>query len=389
MKDSRAIKLDITDKESLYYALKLGLLKQFVNIVKESKSTSKELMLCFRTSKEKESVSIYYNNHQVWKLYVSKGIPYVEISGNHARDSENWETILENIGVSKEEIEKKKKSGKEINFKTILFSGNQIDEHFAQRTLPFIINMIEDFMDITKTYDYFKRDNHRRSNRVVGKKDLEEKRQQQLFYLQNHMFQNGLFVYDMEFAQEYENEIMKEAELKKMGITSSNQTDCLGIRFDKDGKPVSLVYIEIKSKESSVTEPPVSERSIQKALAEGKKPKPSSGLREHLKRMNAYLTIPEGESIEDTHIIDRVDEAKEMLECYRALGLRNIPNEFDVNSLDVLKALSKQEILLVFTGEEEGGAIHYFFRKGRNNAVKWIAPYRNKEYHLNWWPDLM
>lgn len=56
---SRAIKLNIDNENSLYYALSKGKLKQFVDCVKASQSTDKELMLCFRTNKGKETVTIY------------------------------------------------------------------------------------------------------------------------------------------------------------------------------------------------------------------------------------------------------------------------------------------------------------------------------------------
>lgn len=368
MKDSRAINTDEKVTSSLYYMLKKGVFRQFVDCVKESVNTDNELMLCFRTDK----VVIYYNNHQVWKLYVDKkGCPIVEISGNHARDSKNWKEIFIKIGYDRKKIKDKVNdaNGKDLDFRNIVFKGDQIDGGFAKRTLPPILEMINDYFDLDKTYDYFKQDYHRKSNGEPGKRDLEEKRQQQLFYIDNKAAKDGIFVYDMEFAQEYESQSEKNKDLMKMGIDGSNQSDCLGIRFDKDGKPISLVYIEIKSKKSSVT---------------GK-----SGLKDHLKKMDGYLSIPKGGSIDDTHISARVEEAKEIIKCYKLLGLRGASN-IDLRQIDNLKDVKKQEILLVFTGNEEGGALSYCSKQGHNYLMKACEPYmNNKEYKISLLPDAL
>lgn len=367
-KDSRAIKTDINDKNSLFWTLINGVFKQFVDIVKKSNGTPNELMLCFRTSKKGECVVIYYNNHQVWKLYMNHAIPCVEISGNHARDSKNWQDLFSQIGVSQEKIDNeiKNKVNKELNFRSLIFKGDEIDERFAQRTLAPILEMINDFFDLQKTMNYFKNggkgEYHKKSNGQIGKRDLEEKKQQQLFYLTNNTLKDGVFVYDMEFAQEYTDENAKHADLNKMGITSANQTDCMGIRFDAQGTPVSLVYIEIKSKKSSVTES-------------------QSGLKNHLKRMDAYLTVTEGETIMNTHIPDRIQEAKEIFQCYQSLGLRNITN-FKPESFDVLNDIAHQEVMLVFTGSNTGGAANYYSTTGNKNITNILSPYLNKEYKL-------
>lgn len=350
---SRAIKLDINNINSLYYALSKGKLKQFVDCVKESQSVDKKLMLCFRTNKGKETVTIYYNNHQVWKLYISNQNPVVEISGNHARDSKNWFDLLKGIGVDEETLNNPPRKDGKINFERIKFTGTEIDDDFAVRTLPYILQMIDDYMDTTKIFDWFKNDNHKRSNGEVGKKDLEEKKQQQLYYLSNCKFSDGLFVYDMEFAQEYKDGDEKAID----GDAAKNQADCMGIRFDSYGNPVALVYIEIKSKETSVKQN-------------------SSGLREHLKKMDAYLLL------ENSHIAERVNEAKEIISCYKALGLRNIPESYQTDSLDILNSLDKQEVLMVFTGDEDGGASNYYLRKNNKAVTSWLQPYSGKSYKL-------
>ena len=144
-------------------------------------------------------------------------------------------------------------------------------------------------------------------------------RQQEL-YKEFDNLQNGLFVYDLEFAQK-----------SISGVSSNkNQPDMLGIRF-KNGKPEKIVFIEVKSTESAVKDS-------------------KSGLKKHLEGMEKYIK-------EELAINNRIEDVYKILSQYNKLQLRKVSNvdKYMYNKLPI-------EIRFVLT----------------DDAAKYVI--RNKEY---------
>ena len=332
-KDCRAV------TEELMKELKPGGgLEEFVNFVRktERENLGYKLMLCFRGNSSPSNVVIYYHNHMVWKLNKGRGGRLnVTISFNHARYTKDWQEKLKilyekynfrktykRVQLNLEELVKAFQDG--INgYLTV--TSKKFDKEFVEGTFEILKSIIDDFFEPKESkreMDYFK-------NKIQLHRCYLEKKVQHKLYLENHNTNDGLLIYDLEFAQK------RTSDTKE----STNQPDMLGIKY-KSRKPEKLVLIEVKCKASAM--------------------KNSSGLDEHINKMEEYF--------EDTIAIqNRIKEANEILIQYHQLRLRDIPDNTFI-PLDI-----KKEICVILTDT----AIDYFYK---NNCT---ATYEKRGYKID------
>lgn len=332
-KDCRAV------EEDLMKELKPGgRLEEFVNFVRktEKEDLGYELILCFRGNSSPSNVVIYYHNHMVWKLNKGRGNKLnVTISFNHARYTKDWQEKLK-ILYEKYNFRKKYKRP-QLNLEELIkafqdgnngyltVTSEKFDQDFVEGTFEILKSIIDDFFEPEESkreMDYFK-------NKIQLHRCYLEKKVQHKLYLENHNTNDGLLIYDLEFAQK------RTSDTKE----STNQPDMLGIKY-KNGKPEKLVLIEVKCKASAM--------------------KNSSGLDTHINKMEEYL--------EDTVAIrNRIIEANEILKQYSQLHLRDIPDNTSI-PLDI-----KKEICVILTDT----AIDYFYKK---NCA---AIYKKRKYEID------
>lgn len=282
--DCRAI------SEELMNDLKRGGFREFVNFIRENPQY--KLALCFRGNDNPDSVIIYYNNHIVWKLNRTRSQKLkVTISFDHARYTEDWKEKLK-ILLQKYNFEKnnknqiqdviKIKADNSIEVGNLTSTSDCFDKDFVEGSFNDVLKpVMDDYFNDTIKKDFFKK-----GKSVLHRKYVEKIRQQEL-YLEFNNTENGLLIYDLEFAQKTVKDIQK----------SNNQPDMLGIEYE-NGKAKKLVLVEVKSTKVAVT---------------GKK----SGLIKHINGMEEYLE-------EDIAINNRMIEANKILEQYKELNLRNI-----------------------------------------------------------------
>lgn len=305
--DNRAVSEDLMNE------LINGGFKEFVNFVRQSeKPNSKcKLALCFRGNDNPDSVIIYYNNHMVWKLNIEKnGLLAVTISYNHARYSRDWKEKLD-ILCSNRFGFKGKKEPEDGSIGYLKATGNIFSKSFVEDSFEILKPIIDDFFNTSLKFDYFKGENVK-----IHRNYIEKIRQQEL-YMEFNNLDNGLFVYDLEFAQK---------SVKGVSL-NNNQPDMLGIRF-KNGKPEKRVFIEVKSTEAAVKDS-------------------KSGLKKHLIGMEEYIK-------DEVAISNRIKEAYQILEQYKELNLRNVTN-VNANMFDTKLPI---EIRFILTDE----AAEYFKR---------------------------
>lgn len=315
MSDCRAV------SNNLMNELVNGGFSEFVNLVRESEKLSLEdrLILCFRGNSNPQNVVIYYKNHMVWKLSISRQkLLSVTISFNHARYSKDWK---EKLNILKNIYNFNGSSG------YLKATSNYFNKDFVNGTFCILKNIIEDFFNTDLQYDYFK-------NKAVKHKDYLEKKKQHELYLKYNNCNDGLFIYDLEFAQ-------KKA---KYIDNNKNQPDMLGIRF-ANGVPKSLVLLEVKSKSSAMTNP-------------------KSGFNKHLEGMENYIN-------NTTLMSNRFVEAQKIINQYKDLRLRNVNRYVNFNSLPV-------EIRFILTDE----ALDYFInsKNREKNSVNKLL--NDKHYSI-------
>lgn len=273
--DSRAISNELMNE------LTEGGLKEFLRFVQEDEKNDNNLALCFRGNDNPSSVVIYYNNHMVWKLNMQKkGSLSVTISFNHARYSKDWQEKLKEL--CSDYNFKGKQELKNGNIGYLKAKGTNFSKNFVKGSFEILKPLIDDFFNTDLKFDYFK-------NKESYHKNYIEKVRQQELYKEFDNLQNGLFVYDLEFAQK-----------RLSGVSSNkNQPDMLGIRF-KNGKPEKIVFIEVKSTELAVKDS-------------------KSGLKKHLEGMEKYIK-------EELVINNRIEDAYKILNQYNKLQLRKVSN---------------------------------------------------------------
>ncbi len=348
----------------LMIELKEGRFAPFVDFVRNSN----DLALCFRGNDSKYGkVVIYRYNHMIWELCLGRdGTPKVIINLDHARFMKNWRVrIIKELmdlgftasdGRNYEQLDQEKdfvirhrqKDGK-YTYNTVKLeyypSDNRREtENVVSKSYTVLIEMQEAFFstEYKEKFDVYyprsgKTKKEKRPRNYIKQYYLEnhsdvdedsnralycafqpcvEKHVQQDLFLNNHFFKDGLFIYDLEFAQPKRDGI---------SVDSRNKPDMLGIRFDQTGKMVAICMIEVKSKISAL---------------KGKK----SGLKAHLEGMEEYLRIPTDNGL---LMDDRKVEACRILNQYRELGFYGVK---EVCSEDDFSKL-KSEIVFIFSHE--------------------------------------
>ncbi len=342
-KDVRNLKDEDSRKVSdeMLYELKHGRFSEFVKFVKQN--PNKKLALCFRGN-GRDSVIIYYNNHKVWELVKEDNNCYVKVSFDHARYTENWKDILKEfcekygfIGRDYRKIDidnaiKKEETKRSYRYTvgSIISKNGNYNKEFVENTYDLIIPIIETYFDPSINKDWFKSTYERKDIKNVNKHGFIEKKSQQKIYLESNDGENGLYIYDLEFAQRSLPGIEK---LK-------NQPDMHAIRF-KNGKPESFVVIEVKSTKS--------------AMRTGK-----SGFKNHLEGMEDYI-FNHKDLVEN-----RLKEAYDIISQYQKLGLRKIKDFDNNNNLELFTSMKNIEIRFILTGE----AAKYYNANKNSNRVK-------------------
>ncbi|SEA70459.1 hypothetical protein SAMN05216349_12362 [Oribacterium sp. KHPX15] len=221
MNDNRSV-----SKQFLEAFLEKGALSPFLAKVKEKNSG---LQLRFRGNNTPEAVTIYYNNHVVWKISRYARGYKIEVSANHVKGLQRSE-LLEKLQQEPLCFITKSEHAKSYPYVV----KNSFDDYFVNSTYNIMVGAIK---------EYF------------GSRKYREKRIQQELFETLTESQDGLYVYDLEFKQ-------KNNKLE-------NEPDMLAVRYS-GGEPQAIVLIEVKSK--------------WKACEDGK-----SGLTKHLEGMKLYI----------------------------------------------------------------------------------------------------
>ena len=190
---------------------------------------------------------------------------------------------------------------------------------------------MDDYFNPKLNLDYFKAE---KGKKALRRSSYIEKIRQQELYLEFNNTENGLFIYDLEFAQKTMENIQK----------NNNQPDMLGIQF-KDGKPEKLILLEVKSTKAAMTD------------GKGKDGKEKSGLIKHIEGMEEYKKDPEA-------IKNRIIEVNKILKQYKDLELRIIKDVEEISDIPI-------EIRVILTDSTDDGAVDYFMRNKKY--------YENKE----------
>ena len=322
-----------------------GAFNEFVKFVKENENKDK-LALCFRGNGNPKSVIIYFNNHIIWKLYINENNkPCVSISFNHARYTKEWKKILQELTSKKfgfygnTNIQRKinKYASGKITYSytigNLTSSRAKYDREFVEGSYKLIKSIVDDFFNKDLDIDYFKKEIEKEDSKSRHGK-YREKIEQQKIYNEFNNCNNGLYVYDLEFAQKSISGKDKH----------NNEPDMLGIVF-KDNMPKDLAFIEIKSTESAVTDK-------------------NSGLKSHIESMEEYLK-------DKDYIHNREIECKDIIELYKELKLHNAEN---ISENLNYSNLSKK-IIVILTGEATGYFKRNISRYSKNNKEKSLSNY--------------
>lgn len=328
-----------------------------------------ELGLCFRgNDSEKGRVTIYKNNHMIWDLTIDDdNKPKVGISADHSRFMTNWNEYIEKLmdlgfkGTNGEDYKTLYDTGRLVsrshNTKKDTYNYSIIDLAYnpSGSTYEDISRVVEESFILldamhadyfnpahTEAFDIYNARSKKTKREIRPKNYIKEyyfkshegetnedknismhasfqncveKHAQQDLFLSNHLFKDGLFIYDLEFMQPGG----RTSEVK-----NSNKPDMFGIRFDKKGNPVAICMIEVKSTPSALNQ--------------------NSGLKAHLEGMEEYFQL---KTSEGWLMDDRIKEACKILNQYHELGLYGVPKDFSENEFLGID----QEIIFVFTNE--------------------------------------
>ena len=280
-----------------------------------------ELCLCFRGNSN--AVEIYINNFLVFKINKNIKSEMVTIGFKLARYSKEWNKYAESLFTNYCFRPKKHPETNKIDdtfFNYLHCYNDEINiltkENIEVIYVSILKPIIKDFFSLGKKKDYFK--DYKGIEHFKNNPYCEKTRQQQLFFTFKNT-QDGYFIYDLEFNQQYRTKEEREAEKEKDSY-SNNKPDALAIKF-KNGKPTRLAFIEIKSKA--------------KAL-DG-----ASGIENHINGMINY---------NQDKYKTRCKEAYKILDQYRKIGLYNLENN-DIKEKDFNENDLKKEILLIFTDD--------------------------------------
>lgn len=282
-----------------------GKFSTFTDFVKNTP----ELALCFRGNASPEEADIYYNNHILWRLkYCIRSGCSVAVSFNHARYTADWQNQLQSLCKNYAFHEKEMKN---YRIGDLISRFGTYDSRFVSGTYGIMKPIMDDYFDIEKGEDFFRGSDNQTPRK---KNNLIEKIAQQRLYSMLDNTKDGLFVYDLEFAQPHKDSHESEAE----GM--QNKPDILALQFE-NGNPVSLIFAEVKSKSGST--------------------KGKSGTDKHMIGMSDYLKMNQ------EYIKNRQTEAHDILECYHRLGLRRIVKSYDLQAFLNLPI----EIMVIYTDE--------------------------------------
>ena len=255
-------------------------LHPFVKLVKEYEN---ELEFCFRGNDN--SVSIYYNSHQVFKIAADGS---VEAGFRIARYCEDWQerlNKLEEAGFVGGEAGKKLPIRSNVNVPLVF---NELRRLYEEIMSPMFIRFFS-VQGKDGTVDYF-------DEKTCKPKRALEKISQQELYRKLKNTKSGYFLHDMEFHQPHSNIYEQRKD------ENNNEPDMLGVYFNDSGDPERLVLVEVKCTEQSVNDK-------------------KSGLDKHISCMENYAGCEE-------HIRARRREAFEIIKQYAELELRGLSKEF-------------------------------------------------------------
>lgn len=399
MKDHRYV------SEDLFREFKEGGLKEFRRFVLEhNRTAARQDKLAVLLRGNGNRIIIYYHNHVLWELSWVKQKCRVEFNFNHARYTRDWEKDFECLTDKKtmgfvwaEDSPRKKKERLE-SLPAMVITRNEQNEivgagigvlksdkksfsyDFVKKSFEIIHELIDNFFDSGREHstDYF-------CKRVMDELQVEikeeeeatspliEKRWQQRLFFEYKELREGLYIYDLEFSQPFptqkddvkpyaeKHELVYEdikdkinaTEMKK--VLKTNSPDMLGLRFNKNGEPVALVMVEVKSTESACLG--------------------SSGIAKHLRGMAAYCK-------QSVFLRNRRTDAYESMKQYREFGfisekdkIPEIPENLPVEMILLLTNNKLPEEEANELDESKKSALDYY--KGNKEYVDKIAQYFN------------
>lgn len=321
-----------------------GCFKAFADFVRKKP----ELELLFRGNSNK--AIIYYHNNIVWSLSKSKdgSTACVEINYDHLRYTKNWEEKIKIFHTkygfplkSKENLSDKYslgyvcstiKKGEIFSYEFVSEMYKIIEEIMSDYFFPYLDTEDVDSND-SRLIDQFRDKAGAEQIKIMSgerrkKPNHLEKQNQQAYFSATANLKGGLFVYDLEYKEPFKNSKVKEEEKKKKNREKVNKPDCLGIRFDEEGNPISFVMVEMKSK---------------KEAENG-----GSGTEEHLDGMMDDLLDPR-------FVKMRIEEAYEIMQGYKELELRGLSQKSVIPNLKTCLGINDTEILIVYTDELTNG----------------------------------
>ena len=317
MRDDRAV-----DEKLFNVVAEGGPLHDVVQFVKEHE----ELELCFRGNSGNGNINIYYKNHLVFRIRGTSENPIVEISANQGRYTPNWREEYEKLGLdlSVVTVEKKnsnKNSSVEYVYSYKIEQGDYVqiipktgkyDLEFWNYSWSVLKGILDNYFSVKQNVDQYRK---AFGLETVRSKDLKiEKQAQQRLFTKLNSCEKGFYFYDLEYMQK--------------GDTSNNKNkpDALSIEYI-NGVATSLVYVEVKSKTSSIGG--------------------NSGLEKHLQGMYKYINESKGNG----ELKNRLTEVQEILDQYRKLEIRPVPHPFTEEEVQNLR--KNQKMMLVLTDEAE------------------------------------
>lgn len=240
--DNRAVKEELLNE----FISENGAFYEFFKYVSKEEN-KKEFTVCQRGNSQNPSIIIYHNNHKVWELYKQpKNGCRVKVNFDHARYTENYEEKLIDLnGILNANVDVKKKimsKDKYVQSAPL----KQFSEDFVKDSAKIILELMNDYFSAEKTTDYLKKGAGISSSRSKSIK-IEKQYQHKLFHALKNL-NDGIYVYDTEFSQKFPS-----TEIRNKLTKIVNEPDMLGMKFDKNGKPKSLVIMEIKSTTSACT----------------------------------------------------------------------------------------------------------------------------------------
>lgn len=278
--------------------------RAFVELVQKTP----ELAFCFRGNSGNQA-TIYYRNHIVFRI-LSEG--NVQFNFGHARYMKEADQLKKTLSDFGFKFKENQKAG------TVSMPA----ETAAKMTLEDLKKLF--YCYIKPMIDTFS-DEKRLTEKAV---------QHQLFLHPNcKKLENGYFIYDLEFSQPH---------AKDLG--SKNQPDMMAIRFNGDGKPERLVFVEVKSKPEAMYG--------------------ESGLKKHIDGMESY---PEW------LLPIRREDAYYILNQYIQLELLEAPSRPFVKA-EFMEL--PQESLLVFTGK----AVDELKKQHEKGGGSWEGFLKEKGY---------